>query len=100
MAERASPIIARIALEPTLHLIVERAHTLLQADASMLALRQEGKAEASVAALQKMLLVKTRVRRGGEMLQIEADHVVPGDIVLVEAGTMLLCCLPAREQGC
>jgi Ca2+-transporting ATPase len=53
---------------------------------AVLALRQEGKAEASVAALQKMLLVKTRVRRGGETLQIPADQVVPGDIVLFEAG--------------
>ncbi len=53
---------------------------------AVMSLRQEGKAEASVAALQKMLLVKTRVRRGGEMLQIPADQVVPGDIVLVEAG--------------
>jgi len=53
---------------------------------AVLSLRQEGKAEASVAALQKMLLVKTRVRRGGETLQIPADQVVPGDIVLVEAG--------------
>jgi Ca2+-transporting ATPase len=33
-----------------------------------------------------MLLVKTRVRRGGETLEIPADQVVPGDIVLVEAG--------------
>src|SRR5262245_27708127 len=40
---------------------------------AVLSLRQEGKAEASVAALQKMLLVKTRVRRGGETLQIPAD---------------------------
>ncbi len=53
---------------------------------AVMSLRQEGKAEASVAALQKMLLVKTRVRRGGETLQIPADQVVPGDIVLVEAG--------------
>jgi Ca2+-transporting ATPase len=53
---------------------------------AVLALRQEGKAEASVTALQQMLLVKTRVRRGGEPLQIPADQVVPGDIVLVEAG--------------
>ena len=30
-----------------------------------LGLNQEGKAEASVAALQKMMVVKTRVRRGG-----------------------------------
>jgi Ca2+-transporting ATPase len=53
---------------------------------AVMSLSQEGKAEVSVAALQKMLLVKTRVRRGGEPLQIPADQVVPGDIVLVEAG--------------
>jgi Ca2+-transporting ATPase len=53
---------------------------------AVLSLRQEGKAEASVAALQKMLLVKTRVRRDGEPLQIPAEQVVPGDIVLFEAG--------------
>src|SRR5262249_33150600 len=33
---------------------------------AFLALRQEGKAEASVAALQKMLIVKSKVRSGGE----------------------------------
>jgi Ca2+-transporting ATPase len=49
-------------------------------------LRQEGKAEASVAALQKMLIVKTRVRRGGDVVQLPAEELVPGDIVLVEAG--------------
>src|SRR5262249_9525341 len=53
---------------------------------AVLALRQEGKAEASVAALQKMLLVKSKVRRGGEPLEIPADQAVPGDIVLFEAG--------------
>jgi Ca2+-transporting ATPase len=49
-------------------------------------LNQEGKAEASVAALQKMLIVKTRVRRGGQVEQLPAEELVPGDIVLVEAG--------------
>jgi Ca2+-transporting ATPase len=49
-------------------------------------LNQEGKAEASVAALQKMLIVKTRVRRDGQVLQLPAEELVPGDIVLVEAG--------------
>ncbi len=32
------------------------------------------------------MIVKTRVRRGGEVLEIRAEQVVPGDIVLVEAG--------------
>ncbi|MBV9325928.1 MAG: HAD-IC family P-type ATPase, partial [Chloroflexi bacterium] len=49
-------------------------------------LNQEGKAEASVAALQKMLIVKTRVRRDGQVLELPAEELVPGDIVLVEAG--------------
>jgi Ca2+-transporting ATPase len=53
---------------------------------AMMGLRQEGKAEASVAALQKMLIVKTRVRRDGEVVQLPAEELVPGDIVLVEAG--------------
>jgi Ca2+-transporting ATPase len=53
---------------------------------AIMGLNQEGKAEASVAALQKMLIVKTRVRRDGQVLQLPAEELVPGDIVLVEAG--------------
>ncbi|MBV9578341.1 MAG: cation-transporting P-type ATPase [Chloroflexi bacterium] len=53
---------------------------------AMMGMRQEGKAEASVAALQKMLIVKTRVRRGGDVVQLPAEELVPGDIVLLEAG--------------
>ena len=53
---------------------------------AFLALRQEGKAEASVAALQKLLIVKSKVRRGGELLELPAEQIVPGDIVLLEAG--------------
>ena len=53
---------------------------------AVMALNQEGKAESSVAALQKMMIVQTRVRRDGQLLQIPAEELVPGDIVLVEAG--------------
>ncbi len=53
---------------------------------AILALRQEGKAEASVAALQKMMIVKSRVRRNGQITEIPAEEIVPGDIVLLEAG--------------
>src|SRR5688572_29779728 len=53
---------------------------------ALMGLSQEGKAEASVAALQKMLIVQTRVRRAGEVVQLPAEQLVPGDIVLVEAG--------------
>jgi len=53
---------------------------------AFLALRQEGKAEASVAALQKMLIVKSKVRRDGQVIELPAEQLVPGDIVLLEAG--------------
>ena len=49
-------------------------------------LSQEGKAEASVAALQKMMIVKSKVRRGGQVTELPAEQIVPGDIVLLEAG--------------
>jgi hypothetical protein len=39
--EIGQEIIAQVAFAPTLELIVARAHALLQADASLLALRQE-----------------------------------------------------------
>ncbi|MGZ3583648.1 MAG: cation-translocating P-type ATPase [Ktedonobacterales bacterium] len=53
---------------------------------AVMGLRQEGKAEASIAALQKMMIVKSRVRRDGEVKELPADQLAPGDIVLVEAG--------------
>ncbi len=57
--------------------------TLLNA---FMGLSQEGKAEASVAALQKMMIVKSKVRRGGQVTELPAEQIVPGDIVLLEAG--------------
>jgi Ca2+-transporting ATPase len=51
-----------------------------------LALRQEGKAEAAAAALGSMMKAAAKVRRDGELAEIPADEIVPGDIVLVDAG--------------
>ncbi|HEX4520807.1 MAG TPA: HAD-IC family P-type ATPase [Gaiellaceae bacterium] len=56
---------------------------------AVLGLRQEGKAAEAVAALQKMMIIKARVRRGGELLQIPAEQLVPGDIVSIEAGDVV-----------
>ena len=47
---------------------------------------QEYRAEATLAALKKMLAQHARVRRDGVVLQVAAEHVVQGDIVLLEAG--------------
>jgi P-type Ca2+ transporter type 2C len=56
---------------------------------AVLGLNQEGKAEASVAALEKMLIVKARVLRAGALAQVESTDLVPGDIVLLEAGDLV-----------
>jgi Ca2+-transporting ATPase len=47
---------------------------------------QEYRAEQSLAALKKMLPVSTHVRRDMEKQAIDADQLVPGDAVLLEAG--------------
>ncbi|HYX12664.1 MAG TPA: HAD-IC family P-type ATPase [Candidatus Acidoferrum sp.] len=56
---------------------------------AVLGLRQEGKAAAAVAALQKMMIVKAKVRRGGQLAEVPAEQLVPGDIVAIEAGDVV-----------
>ena len=47
---------------------------------------QEWRAEQSLAALKEMLPSRVRVRRQGEKLEIATAELVPGDMVLLEAG--------------
>ena len=49
-------------------------------------LRQQGKAESAMNALQSMLKSSARVRRDGTEIKIDADQVVVGDVVLLAAG--------------
>jgi P-type Ca2+ transporter type 2C len=56
---------------------------------AVLGLNQEGKAAAAVAALQKMMIVKAKVRRGDELVEVPAEQLVPGDIVSIEAGDVV-----------
>ena len=60
--------------------------TLLNA---AMGLSQEGKASASVAALQKMMVVKAKVRRDGALVEVPMEDIVPGDIVNIEAGDLV-----------
>jgi P-type Ca2+ transporter type 2C len=53
---------------------------------AILGLNQEGKAAESVAALQKMLVIKAHARRAGSRIDIPSEELVPGDIVSFEAG--------------
>ena len=56
---------------------------------AVLALRGEAKAEASLSALAGTMKAITRVRRDGEAKEIEAKELVPGDVVLMEAGDLV-----------
>ena len=53
---------------------------------AVLGMRGESKAEASLAALEKTMKSIARVRRDGQAIEVEASELVPGDIVLMEAG--------------
>ena len=52
-------------------------------------LHQEGKATAAVSALQKMVVITARVRRDGQLSELPAGKVVPGDIVAMQAGDIV-----------
>lgn len=47
---------------------------------------QEAKAEKSIEALQEMTPMKAKVIRDSVIKEIHADEIVPGDIILLEAG--------------
>src|SRR5512134_2088078 len=63
---------------------------------AVIGLRQEAKAEESVKALAKMMKTIARVRRDGQALEIDAEELVPGDVVLMEAGNLV----PADGRLC
>src|SRR4051794_20270771 len=56
---------------------------------AVIGLRQEAKAEESVKALAQMMKTIARVRRDGQAVEIDAENLVPGDVVLVEAGNRI-----------
>ena len=53
---------------------------------ALLGFYQEHRAEATLAALKKMLAPTARVRRAGQVVEIDAAQLTPGDVVLLEAG--------------
>jgi P-type Ca2+ transporter type 2C len=53
---------------------------------ALVGLRQEGKAESAMNALQSMMKATARVRRDGVEAEIPAEQLVPGDVVLIAAG--------------
>ncbi len=63
---------------------------------AVVGLRQEAKAEESVKALSQMMKTIARVRRDGVAIEVDAEELVPGDVVLVEAGNKV----PADARIC
>ncbi len=53
---------------------------------AIMGLVQEAKAEKSLEALKKMSAPTCKVRRNGSIVTIKGEEVVPGDIVILEAG--------------
>ncbi len=47
---------------------------------------QESRAEASLEALRKMSITTATVRRDGRMVRLDARELVPGDVIILEAG--------------
>ena len=47
---------------------------------------QEGKAEKAIAALAELVVTETTVRRDGRKQRVHSEELVPGDVVLLEAG--------------
>lgn len=53
---------------------------------AVLGVLQESKAEAAIEALQTMTAATCKVLRDGKMAALHSDELVPGDVVLLEAG--------------
>lgn len=53
---------------------------------AVLGVVQESKAEAAIEALQTMTAATCKVLRDGKQVQLHSDELVPGDVVLLEAG--------------
>ena len=56
---------------------------------ALIGFRQEYRAERAMAALKRLAVPKVRVKRRGHVCEIAAHELVPGDIVLLEAGTAI-----------
>ena len=53
---------------------------------AILGVIQESKAEAAIEALQTMTAATCKVLRDGKMVVLRSDELVPGDVILLEAG--------------
>jgi Ca2+-transporting ATPase len=55
----------------------------------VLGVMQESKAEAALEALKKITMPQTKIRRGGALLMAPSTKLVPGDVIVLEAGDIV-----------
>lgn len=60
---------------------------------------QESKAEKALEALKKLSTPKAIVKRDGELKEIPSEQVVPGDIIIIDAGRFIPCDLRLIESA-
>jgi len=60
---------------------------------------QESKAEKALEALKKLATPKAVVKRNGELIEIPSEEVVPGDIIIIDAGRYIPCDLRLIESA-
>lgn len=60
---------------------------------------QESKAEKSLEALKKLSTPKAVVKRNGEVIEVNSEELVPGDVVLIDAGRYIPCDLRLMETA-
>ena len=53
---------------------------------AVLGVYQESKAEKAIEALQEMTAATSKVIRGGKQVSLKSEELVPGDVVVLEAG--------------
>ena len=56
---------------------------------AILGFSQEYRAERAMAALKRLSVPSVKVRRGGQVREVDATQLVPGDVVLIEAGSRI-----------
>ena len=82
-AAAVSAVTNYLSHEPFTEVLIILAVVLLNA---VLGVVQESKAEAAIEALQTMTAATSKVLRDGSVTELESSRLVPGDIVLLEAG--------------
>ena len=60
---------------------------------------QESKAEKALDALKKLSTPKAIVKRDGELKEIASEEIVPGDIIIIDAGRYIPCDLRLIESA-